>query len=86
VAFAIGLATLAAMIVQGLPLIAIAQKMLTGIDSAMNCVNIGPGRTRDKSITRMPSSFMLLAAPGSLALFQNGANSFPNMSRAMMPW
>jgi tripartite ATP-independent transporter DctM subunit len=33
VAFAIGLSTLAAMLVQGLPLVAIAQKMLTGIDS-----------------------------------------------------
>ena len=33
VAFAIGLATLAAMLVQGLPLVSLAQKALTGIDS-----------------------------------------------------
>ena len=33
VAFAIGLATLSAMLVQGLPLISLAQKALTGIDS-----------------------------------------------------
>lgn len=33
VAFAIGLATLAAMLVQGFPLAALAQKMLTGVDS-----------------------------------------------------
>ena len=33
VAFAIGVATLAAMLVQGIPAVAIAQKVLTGVDS-----------------------------------------------------
>ena len=33
VAFAIGVATLAAMFVQGIPALAIAQKILTGVDS-----------------------------------------------------